>query len=78
MYVTDVTSGTTEKKGTPQILKQTVATALVDGNNILGNLPITARRQLPVWRLFLADVHILIKLQKAAQFYLSSANEVAI
>ena len=77
MYVTDVTSGTTEKKGTPKILKETVATALVDGNNILGNLPITARRQLPVWS-FLADVHIMIKLQKAVQFYLSSANEVAI
>lgn len=36
MYVTDVTSGTTDKEGEPKIIKETVATALVDGNNILG------------------------------------------
>ena len=36
MYLLDITSGTTAKQGEPKIIKETVATALVDGNNVLG------------------------------------------
>lgn len=36
MYITDVKTKTTASSGAPQIVKETVATALVDGNNILG------------------------------------------
>ncbi|CAF0884261.1 unnamed protein product, partial [Didymodactylos carnosus] len=36
MYVEDVKSGTTERKGEPQIMKNNGATALVDGKNLLG------------------------------------------
>lgn len=36
MYVTDVTTKTTATTGCPTIVKETVATALVDGNNVLG------------------------------------------
>lgn len=36
MYVRDVQSGMTASDKEPEILKDTVATALVDGNNLLG------------------------------------------
>ena len=38
MYLVDITSGTTAKLGEPKIVKETVATALVDGNNVLGKI----------------------------------------
>ncbi len=37
MYVDEVTRGLTEKTGEPVIVKETAATALVDGNNIPGH-----------------------------------------
>ena len=36
MYIKDVQTKTTSTTGTPEIVKETVATALVNGNNILG------------------------------------------
>ncbi|KAL4222706.1 hypothetical protein ACF0H5_018747 [Mactra antiquata] len=36
MYICDVRTKTTVADGTPEIIKETTATALVDGNNILG------------------------------------------
>ena len=36
MYVRDVKSGTTMRDGQPSIEKETVSTALVNGNNLLG------------------------------------------
>lgn len=36
MYVNDVKSGTTAKDGQPIVLKEKGATALVDGQNLLG------------------------------------------
>lgn len=36
MYITDVKTKTTVATGTPEIVKETIATALVEGNNILG------------------------------------------
>lgn len=36
MYVGDILDGTTSKDATPEIVKETVATALVDANNVLG------------------------------------------
>ena len=36
MYVNDVLSGITEKNGQPEIVKETAATACVQGNNLLG------------------------------------------
>lgn len=41
MYITDVKTKTTYASGTPEIVKETVATALVEGNNILG--PVVGR-----------------------------------
>lgn len=38
MYIIDVVTKTAVAKGTPEIVKETVATALVEGNNILGNV----------------------------------------
>lgn len=37
MYIRDVKAGTTHSQGEPIILKNLGATALVDGNNLLGN-----------------------------------------
>ncbi len=36
MYVGDILDGTTSKGNAPFVVKETVATALVDGNNVLG------------------------------------------
>lgn len=36
MYVRDVKSGTTNSTDEPLIVKESLATALVDGNNLLG------------------------------------------
>lgn len=36
MYVRDVKMGTTNRSGQPTVLKESGATALVDGNNLLG------------------------------------------
>jgi len=36
MYVHDIEVGTTALEGTPEIVKETAATALVEGNNLLG------------------------------------------
>eukprot|EP00794_Sanderia_malayensis_P008124 gene8124-8994_t len=36
MYVGDILDKTTSKNGAPVVIKETVATALVDGNNVLG------------------------------------------
>jgi hypothetical protein len=36
MYVRDIKAGSTNSKDEPIILKDTGATALVDGNNLLG------------------------------------------
>ena len=36
LYLKDVTSDATAKEGKPSILKETICTALVDGNNLLG------------------------------------------
>lgn len=36
MYVRDVKEGTTNSKDEPVIIKESAATALVDGNNLLG------------------------------------------
>lgn len=36
MYVHDIEVGTTALEGKPEIVKETSATALVDGNNLLG------------------------------------------
>lgn len=36
MYVKDIKTGICEKSGSPEIIKQTVSTALVDGKNLLG------------------------------------------
>ncbi len=36
MYVGDILDGTTSKDGSPVIVKETVATALVDAKNVLG------------------------------------------
>ncbi|KAH3692817.1 uncharacterized oxidoreductase YjmC-like [Dreissena polymorpha] len=41
MYIQDVTSGLTATRGSPTVVKETVATALVDGNNVLG--PVVGR-----------------------------------
>ena len=38
LYVKDVTSGATANQGKPSILKETAASALVNGNNLLGNM----------------------------------------
>lgn len=37
MYVRDVKCGTTKGSGEPIVLKDLGATALIDGNNLLGN-----------------------------------------
>ena len=37
MYVRDVKAGTTNSTGEPIVVKNQGATALVDGNNLLGN-----------------------------------------
>lgn len=36
MYVHDIEVGTTALEGKPEIVKETAATALVEGNNLLG------------------------------------------
>lgn len=36
MYVHDIEVGTTASEGKPEIVKETSATALVEGNNLLG------------------------------------------
>ena len=36
MYIRDVSAGTTDKDNEPVVLKDLGATALVDGNNLLG------------------------------------------
>ena len=36
MYVKDLKSGITNAEGEPQVEKETAATALVNGNNLLG------------------------------------------
>ena len=36
MYVGDILEGTTEKTGSPEILKEKPGTALVDAKNVLG------------------------------------------
>ena len=36
MYVHDIEVGTTVLKGKPEVMNETSATALVDGNNLLG------------------------------------------
>ena len=36
MYVNDIQHGTTACKGNPLVVKETAATAFVDGNNLLG------------------------------------------
>ena len=36
MYIMDVKTKTTAAAGSPEIVKETIATALVEGNNILG------------------------------------------
>lgn len=36
MYVRDIKEGTTSSSSEPVILKESPATALVDGNNLLG------------------------------------------
>ena len=36
MYVHDIEVGTTASEGKPEIIKETPATALVEGNNLLG------------------------------------------
>ncbi|KAL3832501.1 hypothetical protein ACJMK2_024140 [Sinanodonta woodiana] len=41
IYIQDVKSGTTASNAKPEIVKETIATALVDGNNVLG--PIVGR-----------------------------------
>lgn len=41
LYVKDVTSGATANQGKPSILKETAASALVNGNNLLG--PVVGR-----------------------------------
>ncbi|KAK3603644.1 hypothetical protein CHS0354_017361 [Potamilus streckersoni] len=41
MYINDVKSGTTVGDAKPEIVKETIATALVDGNNVLG--PVVGR-----------------------------------
>ena len=38
LYVKDVTSGATANQGKPSILKETAASALVNGNNLLGRM----------------------------------------
>ena len=38
MYVRDIKSGTTNSKDEPTVLKDLGATALVDGNNLLGKI----------------------------------------
>jgi LDH2 family malate/lactate/ureidoglycolate dehydrogenase len=37
MYVRDVKTGTTNASGEPSVIKESGATALVDGNNLLGS-----------------------------------------
>ena len=36
MYVHDIEVGTTVLEGKPEVMNETTATALVDGNNLLG------------------------------------------
>ena len=37
MYVRDIKAGTTNRIGEPSVIKESGATALVDGNNLLGD-----------------------------------------
>ena len=41
MYVADISSKCTSNRGSPVVIKETVATALVDGQNLLG--PVTGK-----------------------------------
>ena len=43
MYVHDIKVGTTALEGKPEILKETMATALVEGNNLLGPVSVIER-----------------------------------
>jgi hypothetical protein len=38
MYITDVKTETTVATGNPEIVKETIATMQVEGNNILGKI----------------------------------------
>lgn len=41
MYVRDIKAGTTNRNGEPSVIKESGATALVDGNNLLGDYLLT-------------------------------------
>ena len=52
-YVHDIEVGTTVLEGKPEVMNETTATALVDGNNLLG--PDQNKSKLPAYELTIPD-----------------------